>query len=308
MTGQPESARPRAAARQGKSIGERDGIVKRAERLGCGPFPRRRRLRRLSSVRRIGGRGSRRRGAGPPGRCRGRCRAIGATRPARRARPSACALCNSACGGIRSSWSPCTSSTGGRDLISAATACGVTSSGHDQHAGIADDRGGRDRATQPDVQRHHRALAEADERERRRRQLAAGEFGVEELLEHGRRLVGADPAFVRIAEGQLEPFPADRRLRRTAPAHAARRTRHRAVAAARRGRCRSGRCRRRHSRAGTRPAAAPVRCAARAAGHRAHRPSRPPLLCEISYCATCRGSSRPGSAGTGAPSRRLTTR
>ena len=65
-----------------------------------------------------------------------------------------------------------------------------------QHAGIADDRRGRRRAAQPDVKRHHGALAEADERERRRRQLVARELGIEELIEHRHRLVDAGPALV----------------------------------------------------------------------------------------------------------------
>src|SRR6266508_992887 len=62
------------------------------------------------------------------------------------------------------------------------------------------------------MQRHHRALAEADERERRGRQVAALELGVEEARENGRGLVDAGPALARIAEGEREPLPADRRL------------------------------------------------------------------------------------------------
>ena len=42
--------------------------------------------------------------------------------------------------------------------------------------------------------------------------VAALELGIEEALEHRRRLVDADPALVRIAEGEREPLLADRRL------------------------------------------------------------------------------------------------
>src|SRR5262245_36064824 len=49
-----------------------------------------------------------------------------------------------------------------------------------QQSGIADDCERHRRAAQPYMQRHHRALAEADERERRGREIAALELGVEE--------------------------------------------------------------------------------------------------------------------------------
>ena len=62
------------------------------------------------------------------------------------------------------------------------------------------------------MQRHHGALAEADQRQRRGRQVAALELGVEEAVEHRRRLVDADPALVGIAEGERKPLPAHRRL------------------------------------------------------------------------------------------------
>ena len=39
----------------------------------------------------------------------------------------------------------------------------------------------------------------------------AGKLGVDEALQHRRRLVDADPAFVWIAEGEREPLPPDRR-------------------------------------------------------------------------------------------------
>src|SRR5437660_531317 len=62
------------------------------------------------------------------------------------------------------------------------------------------------------MQRHHRALAEADERERRGRQIAALELGVEEAREDGGGLVDTGPAFIWVAEGEREPLPANRRL------------------------------------------------------------------------------------------------
>ena len=67
-------------------------------------------------------------------------------------------------------------------------------------------------AAQPHMQRHHGALAEADQRERRGRKVAARELGIEERFEHRRGLVDAEPALVGIAEGEREPLPADRRL------------------------------------------------------------------------------------------------
>ena len=45
-----------------------------------------------------------------------------------------------------------------------------------QHARIADDRKRRHAPAQSDMQRHHGALAEADQRERRGRQLTTGEL------------------------------------------------------------------------------------------------------------------------------------
>ena len=65
--------------------------------------------------------------------------------------------------------------------ISAANVVRVDVLRQHQHAGIADDRRRRHGAAQADMQRHHGALAEADQRQRRRRQLAAREFGVEEM-------------------------------------------------------------------------------------------------------------------------------
>src|SRR6516165_19973 len=81
-----------------------------------------------------------------------------------------------------------------------------------QQSGIADDRHRGSRAAQSDMQRHHRALAEADQRQRGWRQLVPGELGIEKAFEHRRCFVDTDPALIRIAKGQREPLPADRRL------------------------------------------------------------------------------------------------
>jgi hypothetical protein len=124
------------------------------------------------------------------------------------ARP--CAAWNSACAGMRSSWSPCTSSTGGRDRIASANFRIAVRRQH-QDARIADDRRRRHAAAQPDMQRHHRALAEADQRQRRWRQAEARKLGIDEALQHRCRFVDSDPALVRIAKRQGEPLPPHRR-------------------------------------------------------------------------------------------------
>src|SRR5262249_57871033 len=67
-------------------------------------------------------------------------------------------------------------------------------------------------AAQPDMQRHHGALAKADQRQRGRRQLVPGELGIEKAFEYRRGFVDTGPALVGIAKGQREPLPADRRL------------------------------------------------------------------------------------------------
>ena len=74
------------------------------------------------------------------------------------------------------------SSTGGRDLISAASVFRVGVGRHHQQSGIADDRERRRGAPQPHMQRHHGALAEADQRQRRGRKIAARELGVEKAV------------------------------------------------------------------------------------------------------------------------------
>ena len=131
---------------------------------------------------------------------------------------------------MRSSWSPCTSSTGGRDLISAANLSGSASvAAAPACRNSRRSRAARVGAAQPDMQRHHGALAEADQRQRRRRQVAASELGVEEALEHRRRLADAGPALVGIAKGERETIAGRSAPGRTAPARAARRRRPRAA-------------------------------------------------------------------------------
>src|SRR5581483_1225237 len=67
-------------------------------------------------------------------------------------------------------------------------------------------------AAQPDMKRHHGALAEADERQRRRRKLAAPELGVEEAFENGCRLVDAGPSLLGVSKGERKPLAAHGRL------------------------------------------------------------------------------------------------
>src|SRR5262249_40160937 len=52
-----------------------------------------------------------------------------------------------------------------------------------EDAGIADDGGGWHSAAQADMQRHHGALAEADQGQRLRRQLSLRQFVVEKLVQ-----------------------------------------------------------------------------------------------------------------------------
>ncbi len=82
----------------------------------------------------------------------------------------------------------------------------------DQFAGIAEQRGGRPTAPQPDMQREHGSLAEADQRQLRIVKLELVQLGVEERVKAGRRLVDAGPALVFVAHRQGEPLPAARRL------------------------------------------------------------------------------------------------
>ena len=88
-------------------------------------------------------------------------------------------------------------------------------------------------------------------------------------------LVDAEPALVRIPHRERKPLPADRRL--PARLRCVRRNESgvRQHLLARRGRYRSGRCRRRRSRGGKPQAVARFPTAEKAADHRAHRPFRP---------------------------------
>ena len=113
---------------------------------------------------------------------------------------------------MRSSRSPCRRRIGGRRAHLRLDGRRFGAVGEHQQPGIADDRCRSDGAAQADMERHHGALAEADQRQRRWRQLKPPELRLDEPLQGGRRLVDADPALVRIAEGQRKPLPADRRL------------------------------------------------------------------------------------------------
>jgi len=136
-----------------------------------------------------GGRETRRRDAVRPDRCRGRCRRICAIRPGRPSAASPLAAWNSACGGIRSSRSPCTSNTGGRDFKPRPRAfpdwhrAGAPAIRNKPTIATAP------RAAQPHMQRHHRTLAEADERERRGRQIAALSSASRKLARTGAALL-----------------------------------------------------------------------------------------------------------------------
>src|SRR5262249_18815543 len=81
-----------------------------------------------------------------------------------------------------------------------------------QHSRIANDPRRRDGAAQANMKRHHGALTEANQSQRRRRKIAALELGVEKAFENRCSLVHAGPALVRIAESEREPFTSDRRL------------------------------------------------------------------------------------------------
>src|SRR6202167_3331801 len=83
---------------------------------------------------------------------------------------------------------------------------------HDQQPRISDDCRRCDGAAQADMQSHHRALAEADERERLRWQPMTRQLGIDEALQYRGRFVDADPALIWIAKGQSKPLASDRRL------------------------------------------------------------------------------------------------
>ena len=94
--------------------------------------------------------------------------------------------------------------------------------GRDQQAGIADDRGRRDAPAQADMQRHHRPLAEADQRQRRRAAACGGSSSASRKRSSpGAALLTPTQRSFGIAKSQSEPLPPDRRLRRRVRARAA---------------------------------------------------------------------------------------
>ena len=82
---------------------------------------------------------------------------------------------------------------GGRPCASRAVAS-LKPLGTDQEAGKSEDRGRRARTPEADMQRHHRALAETDQRELRIVEAKPLEFGVEEGVDRAPRLDRAVPA------------------------------------------------------------------------------------------------------------------
>ena len=109
------------------------------------------------------------------------------------------AMC-SASAGIRSSASPWMSRIGGRAVIS--PRCSGPASRPEKPTIAA----GPDVRRRPDVQRHHGALAEADEHETVRRQPVAGELPVEKAVERGTGRNHAAPILAGIAHGEPEPL------------------------------------------------------------------------------------------------------
>jgi hypothetical protein len=83
--------------------------------------------------------------------------------------------------------------------------------GADQPAGKADDAGDRMEAAQPDIERHHRALREADEGEVLLGEAARAQRVVDEGVEHGRRRAHAGEHRLGAAVLHAEPLVAVRR-------------------------------------------------------------------------------------------------
>ena len=79
--------------------------------------------------------------------------------------------------------------------------------GADQHAGKAEDGGGRALAAQAHMQRHHGSLAETDERELAVVKARRLKLGVKKGVEAGLGGVDAPPALVGIAHGEGKPLP-----------------------------------------------------------------------------------------------------
>ena len=86
--------------------------------------------------------------------------------------------------------------------------------GTDQEAGKSEDRGRRTPTPEADMQRHHRALAETDQRQFRIVEPKPLEFGVQKGVDRAPRLdravpaLGASARIVRRPVGEGEPLPA----------------------------------------------------------------------------------------------------
>ena len=135
-----------------------------------------------------------------------------------------------------------------------------------QHAGIAHDRRRLDRALETDMQRHHRALAEADECEPVGRQLQTRQLRIEKGVEHLGCRLRRPFAFRPDRAWKWETTEIPSASLRSAPEHLAQRRRLSEENVASAVRARSGRCRRRHSRDRARRDVSPVRAAVVVAG------------------------------------------
>jgi hypothetical protein len=69
-----------------------------------------------------------------------------------------------------------------------------------EEARKADDTGERTAAAQPNVKRHHRALAKAYQRKRIARKVKARKLAIQKRLKSRRRMAYAAPAFARVAK------------------------------------------------------------------------------------------------------------
>jgi hypothetical protein len=79
-----------------------------------------------------------------------------------------------------------------------------------EQAGQADDRGQRLRPAQTDMERHHGALAEADQRQPPRLEIVGTELRIDQRVQAGAGLRYAAPALMRVPHGQREPLSAGR--------------------------------------------------------------------------------------------------
>ena len=89
-------------------------------------------------------------------------------------------------------------------------AVGLQRRGVREQAGIAENAGQPAPALRPDMQRHHRALAEAGQRTGTLVQPVPGKLGVQELIERRPRPRHAAGDLVRIAHGERKPLPSHR--------------------------------------------------------------------------------------------------